>query len=92
MAERRAVCGVCSREVSVISSGLLRVHGPRENRCSGSRQLSDSLPSQPQSVDQQVHSSPSPSDPAVNCPPDLSSYYRCFRPAVSATKTIAERF
>lgn len=33
---RKATCPQCKAEVSVTADGTFRVHGPRDNRCSGS--------------------------------------------------------
>ena len=68
---QRALCGVCSREVAVTSAGLVRVHGPLSNRCSGSRQAAQRPSPQPQPSEQDVVSPLSPSDSLQ--PPDLSA-------------------
>ena len=68
---QRALCGVCSREVTVTSAGLVRVHGPLSNRCSGSRQAAQSPSPQPQPSEQDVVSPLAPSDSLQ--PPDSSA-------------------
>ena len=34
----RAICSVCSRSLPVRLDGMIRIHGPRQNRCPGSEQ------------------------------------------------------
>ena len=41
----RAPCAVCKRLMPVTRTGLIRVHGPLDNRCDGSRVPPGSLPS-----------------------------------------------
>ena len=40
-----APCAVCKRLMPVMRTGLIRVHGPLDNRCGGSRVPPGSLPS-----------------------------------------------
>ena len=63
---RRALCGVCSREIAVTSLGLVRVHGPIDNRCPGSRQVADRPLFQYQPVSEPAVDSGPLSSPPLN--------------------------
>ena len=49
----RAICAVCLRSIFVTFSGLIRVHGPINNRCLGSNKQ----PTQPRPVTQSTSAS-----------------------------------